>query len=172
MVLLASANLPMGMVAPDFQNLPATDGNNYSLSDFNDKLGLVVIFMCVHCPYVQAIESQIIDIQNQYGDRDLQVIGINANDTVNYPQDDMSGMQARAAEYNYGDIVYLQDESQEVAKAYQATCTPDIYLFDEERELIYHGRIEELPAAIDQLLVEAVPAPDQIPSQGCSIKWK
>jgi peroxiredoxin len=182
MVLLKSLQLPMGTPIIDF-NLPATDGGNYSSADFSDKKALVIIFMCNHCPYVQAVIDRLIAIQAEYAVKGVQLIGINANDTENYPEDSFEAMQECVEERGIN-FPYLHDESQEVAKAYQAQCTPDIYVFDQNRKLAYHGRIDDnwqeedkvtkqdLREALNAIIVgKPIPEPQQ-PSMGCSIKWK
>ncbi len=161
MTLLASKKLPSDFVAPDF-SLKGIDGETYSWASFGDKK-VVIIFMCVHCPYVQAIEDQIIQVQSDFPD--AVVVGINPNDAEMYPEDSFENMGKRAEEMGYN-FLYLRDETQEIARAYEAVCTPDIYVFNAGRSLLYHGRIEEVPLA---LLGDFDGEP--IPSQGCSIKW-
>ncbi|MFH0837890.1 MAG: thioredoxin family protein [Patescibacteria group bacterium] len=182
MVLLKSIQLPMGTPVIDF-SLPATDGKTYSPSDFSGKKILVIIFMCNHCPYVQAVIDRLIAIQADYAEKGVQLIGINANDAENYPEDSFEAMREWVGERGIN-FPYFHDESQEVAKVYQAQCTPDIYVFDQNRKLAYHGRIDdnwqeedkvtkkELRTALDALLAgTSIPEP-QHPSMGCSIKWK
>jgi len=182
MVLLESLQLPMGSDIIDF-SLPATDGKTYSPSDFADKKVLVIIFMCNHCPYVKAIIDRLIKLQTHYKDQGVQLIGINSNEADNYPEDSFSNMKiwVAGADINF---VYLRDEEQVTAKAYKAQCTPDIYVFDQERKLAYHGRLDdnwqepenvqkrELREALDALLAGSPVAEEQHPSMGCSIKWK
>ena len=141
MALLESLQLPLGTPIIDF-SLPATDGETYGPADFADKDVLVVIFMCNHCPYIKAMIDRMIAIQNDYAERGVQLIGINANDAENYPEDSFEAMQAWVEEKGIS-FVYCYDESQQVAKAYQAQCTPDIFVFDKERKLAYHGRIDD-----------------------------
>lgn len=182
MALLESLVLPLGTEIIDFQ-LPATDGKEYSPADFADKKVLVIIFMCNHCPYVKAVIDRLISIQADYAEKGVQLIGINSNDPEDYPEDSFESMQAWVEEKGIN-FVYCQDLSQEVGRAYQAQCTPDIYVFDENRKLAYHGRIDdnwqepekvekhELREALDAL-VAGNPVPEvQNPSMGCSIKWK
>jgi len=182
MTLLESLVLPMGTDIIDF-NLPATDGENYSPADFADKKVLVIIFMCNHCPYVKAVIDRLIAIQADYGDKGVQLIGINANDAEGYPEDSFEAMKEWVKEKGIN-FVYLHDESQKTARAYQAQCTPDIFVFGQSRKLAYHGRIDdnwqvpekvtkkELRAALDALLAGQPVSEDQKPSMGCSIKWK
>ncbi|MBD3360460.1 redoxin domain-containing protein [Candidatus Peregrinibacteria bacterium] len=182
MTLLESKNLPIDTPAPDF-SLEGTDGNIYSLKDFSDKKILVVIFMCNHCPYVQAIWSRLVDLQERFKDRGVQFVGINPNFHPDYPEETMEKMKEYYNRYDMN-FPYLLDESQEVARKYNAQCTPDIYVFDDNRELAYHGRIddswrnegqvakEELADAIEALLADEKPSEVQNPSRGCSIKWR
>ena len=181
MVLLKSLQLPMETDIIDF-SLPATNDKTYSLSDVEDKKALVIIFMCNHCPYVKAIIDRLITLQSEFADSDVQVIGINSNESENYPEDSFESMKewVREAGINF---VYLHDESQEVAKAYKAQCTPDIYVFNENRKLAYHGRLDdnwqepenvkkqELKEALIAILSGKPVATEQNPSMGCSIKW-
>lgn len=182
MTLLESLILPMGSPIIDF-SLPATDGKNYSPSDFEDKEVLVVIFMCNHCPYVKGVIDRLIAIQADYADKSVQLVGINANDAEGYPEDSFEAMKEWVVEKGIN-FVYLRDEDQSVAKAYQAQCTPDIYVFDKSRKLVYHGRIDDnwqdepavtkkdLREALDAILAGSPVPKEQHPSMGCSIKWK
>ncbi len=182
MTLLNSLQLPMGTDIIDFK-LPATDGKEYSPSDFADKKALVVVFMCNHCPYVKAVIDRLISVQADYADKGVQLIGINANDPTEYQEDSFDSMKKWVNEIGIN-FVYCQDESQEVAKAYQAQCTPDIYVFDEQRKLAYHGRIDDswqhpeavqkhdLREALDAIISGKSALEAQNPSMGCSIKWK
>lgn len=182
MTLLKSLQLPLGTDIIDFKLL-ATDGKEYSPSDFADKKALVIVFMCNHCPYVKAVIDRLIDIQADYRDKGVQLIGINANDPSDYPEDSFDSMKLWVADKAIN-FIYCQDESQEVARAYQAQCTPDIYVFDEQRKLVYHGRIDDswqhpeavqkkdLREALDAILSEKSALETQHPSMGCSIKWK
>lgn len=182
MVLLNSKMVPLGTKAIDF-DLPAADGKNYSLNSFKDKKTLVVIFMCNHCPYVIAVLDRIIAIQNDYADRGVQLLGINPNDTVNYPEDSLENMKKMVSEKKIT-FPYLVDESQNIARKYDAVCTPDIYVYGEERTLLYRGRIDDnwqeeskvakkdLREALDAILGGHPVSEEQIPSMGCSIKWK
>ncbi len=169
MTLLHSLPPPLGPPAINF-NLPGTDGKSYSLRNFADKKALVVIFMCNHCPYVKAILDRLIALQNDYGPKGVQLIGINSNDPVEYPDDSVEAMQQAVREKGIN-FPYLVDETQEVAHAYLAQCTPDIYVFDHERKLAYHGRLDD-NAPLDAILTGQKPSEKQAPSMGCSIKWK
>ena len=182
MTLLKSLNLPMGTPIIDF-SLPGTDGKTYSPSDFADKKIFIIIFMCNHCPYVQAIIDRLISLQNDYQGKEVQIIGINSNDAENYPEDSFEAMQSIVKERNIN-FIYLHDESQEVAQAYQAQCTPDIYVFDKNQKLAYHGRLDDnwqnpnqvqkqdLRNALGLILTGQSITEEQYPSMGCSIKWK
>jgi peroxiredoxin len=183
MVLTPSAMIPLGTKAPEF-NLPSVGGENVSLSDFDDKKVLVMVFMCNHCPYVIHILDGFIDLVNDYREKDAAFVGINSNDATTHPEDSFEKMQEYAQQYNYP-FVYAYDESQEVAKAYKAACTPDFYIFDQERKLVYRGQMddsrpgggaevtgEDLRVAIDAVLEDKPVSDDQKPSTGCNIKWK
>ena len=170
MVLLSSKKLGTDFKAIDF-DLMGIDGNRYSLDSFKDKQFLLVVFMCVHCPYVQAIENQLVKLKNDFADKSFEIVGINPNDPVKYIADNLDGMQRRAAEKGYN-FVYLQDDTQEVARAYEAVCTPDIYLFNQDRNLVYHGRIDEVASCLNTLIENKKWDETVVPSQGCSIKWK
>ncbi len=182
MSLTYSQTIPFELPTPDF-SLPGIDGKTYTLADFSDKKILVVIFMCNHCPYVQACWGRLIALQNEFGGRGVQLIGVNANDETNYPDDGFEIMKEFAKKRGHN-FPYLRDESQKVAKAYGAICTPDIFAYDEKRQLAYHGRIDdnwqeptkvtkrELAEALEALLRGEKPNQNQKPSMGCSIKWK
>jgi len=182
MVLLKSdtRTLQKGASAPEF-SLKNVDGNVVSLSDFNGK-ALVVIFGCNHCPYVKPKMDEIAALQNDYLDKDVVVIMINSNDAVNYPDDDFDHMVLLAKEKGYK--YYLYDESQEIAIAYGATCTPDPFVFDKDHKLVFHGRInnqmepsDEVTENTIRIILDKMLAGQEVvdwfvPSQGCSIKWK
>ena len=177
-----NSKLKINDKAPDF-SLPATDGKIYRLNDFRGKKVLVVVFMCNHCPYVQAYISRIKSIQSDFGIKGVQVVGINSNDEVNYPDDGFDKMveMARVKALNF---VYLRDEDQAVANAYGAQCTPEIFAFDGERKLRYHGRIDDnykdeksvqttdLRNAVDAVLHGRKVSFELTPAMGCSIKWR
>jgi len=182
MALLNSLPLPLGSPMIDF-SLPDPFGKLHSTSDYNDRKILVIIFMCNHCPYIQAVQKRLIALQKSFDPQEVQLIGINSNDFTHYPDDSPEAMKKTIADWGIN-FPYLIDEEQEVAKEYQAQCTPDIYVFDQERKLSYHGRIddnwkepssvtkEELKEAIQALLRNEKPTSDQKSSMGCSIKWK
>ena len=178
-----STMLPLGTSAPDFR-LPDPTGKLFSLEDFAGAPALLVVFMCNHCPYVKHVQRIFTEIAQEYQAKGIAVIGINSNDAQNYPDDSPEKMaeEIRNAGYTFP---YLYDESQAVAKAYRAACTPDFFLFDRDRRLAYRGQFDEsrpknglpvtgrdLRAALDAVLGQRpVPTP-QKPSVGCSIKWK
>jgi len=183
MVETRSQMLPLGTKAPDFC-LPDPDGNEYSLEDFSDTPALLVVFMCNHCPYVKHVREKFADLAKEYQDKGVAVVAINSNDVETYPQDAPDKMKAAAEEYGFT-FPYLYDEDQEVAKAYKAACTPDFYVFDENRELFYRGQMddsrpgsdtpvtgEDLREALDAVLAGGEPPETQKPSMGCNIKWK
>lgn len=178
-----STMLDLGTSAPDFR-LPAPSGRAHALADFAASPALLVVFMCNHCPYVKHIRSELAAFARDYQPRGLAVVGINANDAASYPDDSPQKMaeEARSAGYTFP---YLYDESQSVAKAYRAACTPDFFLFDRDRRLVYRGQFDDsrpgnnvpvtgrdLRAAADALLAGRSISPDQKASLGCNIKWK
>ena len=183
MALTPSTMLPLGTAAPDFK-LPDTNGKTVSLADFKDKPALLVIFMCNHCPYVKHIRAGLAQLARDYLPRGAAIVGINANDVANHPDDSPAKMAQEVKSAGYV-FPYLYDESQAVAKAYRAACTPDIFLFDKNRKLVYRGQFDDsrpgngipstgkdLRAALDAVLTgKPVPA-DQKASIGCNIKWK
>lgn len=179
---VSPSELRIGTKAYDF-NLKNVDGKYYSLNDFKDKKVLCIIFMCNHCPYVVAVQQRINQIAKDYADKSFALIGINPNDPVTYPDDSFENMKIRAKEQGYV-FPYIWDETQEIARKYDAICTPDVYLYDENRMLKYRGRIDdnwkdetsvrrkELRMAVDRLLENKDIDFEMVPSMGCSIKWK
>ena len=182
MALTESREIAPGAACPDFR-LPSVDGKVHARDDFRAAPVLVVMFICNHCPYVQAVEDRIVALDREYAPRGVQFVGICANDPTDYPDDRPAELLRRWREKAYG-FPYLIDESQDVARAFGAVCTPDIYVFDRERKLAYHGRLDdnwqrpekverrELAAALDALLAGRRPAPEQHHAIGCSIKWR
>ncbi|MGA3164203.1 MAG: thioredoxin family protein [Verrucomicrobiota bacterium] len=183
MSLTPSTMLPLGTTAPDFR-LPDTNGKTVSPTDFKDKPALLVLFICNHCPYVKHIRAGLAQFARDYLPRGVAIVGINSNDVANYPDDSPAKMkdEVKAAGYLFP---YLYDESQGVAKAYRAACTPDIYLFDKSRKLVYRGQFDDsrpgngmpvtgkdLRAALDAVLEGKPVSPNQKASMGCNIKWK
>ena len=174
--------IDLGSQAPDF-TLKGTDGNKHSLTDLKGENGIAVIFSCNHCPYVKAYEDRMIQLANDYQPKGVPFALINANDPVNYPDDDFQAMAQRAQEKNYP-FPYLQDETQETAQAYGAERTPEVFLFDKHLNLQYHGRIDDnhedpsavaqtyLRDALDALLNNQTPPVRTTDPVGCTIKWK
>ncbi len=183
MALTPSTMVQLGTLAPDF-HLPDTEGTVVSLSDFEGAPALLVMFLCNHCPYVKHVRAGLAQMTSDYAAKGVSIVGISSNDVRNYPADSPAKMKQEKAEAGYI-FPYLYDESQEVAKAYDAACTPDFFLFDRERRLVYRGQMDDsrpgtaipvtgtdLRRAMDALLAgKAVPS-DQKPSVGCNIKWK
>ena len=183
MVRTASTMLALGTRAPNFK-LRNVDGQMVALSDFQDKKALVVIFMCNHCPYVKHVAPELTRLSNEYVAKGVGFVGINSNDATAYPDDGPEPMQAEAIAQGYR-FPYLFDGDQSVAMAYQAACTPDIFVFDSQMQLTYRGQLDDsrpksdrpltgkdLRAALDSLLSNQPVSADQRPSIGCNIKWK
>ena len=180
MALTESTMVSLGSKAPYF-SLPDTDGNNLSIENFSKEI-LVVIFTCNHCPYAKAVEDRLIKLANRYNSK-VDFVLISSNDAENYPEDSPEKMAEQAESKSYP-FPYLFDETQEIAKAYSAVCTPDIFLYNNDRELEYRGRLddnwkepekvsrEELKMAIEIVLKGEEIDFTQIPSMGCNIKWK
>ena len=177
--------MPLGTTAPDFDLLDTVTGSNKSLQELKGEEGTVVIFMCNHCPYVIHVKDQLIDIAKSYAPKGIQTIAISSNEIEHYPQDAPDKMKGLMAQWGHPFAAYLYDESQEAAKAYQAACTPDIYLLDANLACVYRGRLdgstpkndvpstgEDLRNALDCLLAGKPISAAQIPSVGCNIKWK
>lgn len=179
-----STMLALGTTAPDFSLPDAVTGRTVSLSDFADAPALLVMFICNHCPFVKHIRHKLAQLARDYQNRGVAIVAINANDAQQYPDDSPEKMKQEAQDAGYS-FPYLFDESQEVAKAYQAACTPDFFLFDRNRTLVYRGQLDDsrpgnnvpvtgqdLRAALDAVLAgDPVPS-EQKPSIGCNIKWK
>jgi peroxiredoxin len=175
--------LPLGTLAPDFR-LPDFNGRTVSLAGYRNSPALLVIFMCNHCPYVKHIRQGLAQLGRDYLPQGVAMIGINSNDVANYPADSPGRMREEAQSAGYI-FPYLYDETQNVAKAYRAACTPDIFLFDKTQKLVYRGQFDDsrpgnsapvtgkdLRAALDAVLANKPVAADQKPSIGCNIKWK
>jgi peroxiredoxin len=176
--------MPLGTVAPDFTLTDSVTNNPYSLSDVRGEKGTVVMFICNHCPFVIHVNEEIVRIANDYRVTGFGFVAISSNDIVNYPQDAPKYMWETARKNNYP-FPYLFDETQEVAKAYDAACTPDFYVFDAEQKLVYRGQLDnsrpgngipvngrDLREALDNILNNNPQRTDQKPSIGCNIKWK
>ncbi len=176
--------MSLGTKAPEFKLTDSVSGQPVSIGDFDDKSAMLVMFICNHCPYVQHVRGELSRLGTDYQDSDLAIVAISSNDAEGYPSDSPEAMKAEAETYGYV-FPYLYDEDQSVAVSYAAMCTPDFFLFDDDRSLVYRGRLdgsrpgtdvpvtgEDLRAAIEATLAgEPVPA-EQHPSMGCSIKWK
>jgi len=183
MAATPSTMAPLGMQAPDF-SLPDVDGDLHSLADFDGSEALLVAFICPHCPFVVHVRRAFGAFAKEYAEKGLAVVAVMANDLAQYPQDGPEGMRKEASEGEYT-FPYLLDERQEVAKAYRAACTPDFFLFDAERRLVYRGQFdgsrpgndvpvtgEDLRAAVDAVLGGGSVPEEQRSSIGCNIKWK
>ena len=182
--------LAIGTTAPDFALPDVTDGRIVALADFSEKKALLVMFLCAHCPYVVHVQPELARIARDYADASVALVAITANDAAQYPQDAPAptAAMARAAGFTFP---FLYDETQAVAKAYSAACTPDFFLFDSARRLVYRGQLDssrpgrgperpgsgalngaDLRAALDAVLAGQPVSPEQRPSIGCNIKWK
>lgn len=179
----ASTMLPLGTKAMDF-SLPDARGRIVSLSDFSEAKALVVVFMCNHCPFVKHVIDGFVDLVKDYQDKGAAFIAINANDVETHPDDRPERMVEFARNKGFT-FPYLYDETQEVAKTYHAACTPDFFVFDGDRDLIYRGQMDDsrpggrnpvtgadLRAALDAALEDRPVSIEQRPSMGCNIKWK
>lgn len=184
MALTESNMLDLGTTAPDFTLPDTISDKNISYTDIKGKHATLVMFICNHCPYVIHINDELVQLANDYSEKGVGFVAISSNDVENYPQDGPLKMKEHAAECKYP-FPYLYDESQEIAKAYDAACTPDFYLFDESSILKYRGQLcasrpgssvpvtgEDLRKAIDLVLQGSELSPVQKPSAGCNIKWK
>jgi peroxiredoxin len=183
MALTSSTMLPLGTTAPDF-TLRDTNEKTVSFVNFKDKPALLVLFICNHCPYVKHIRAGLAQLARDYLPRGVGIVGINSNDVANYSDDSPAKMKEEAESAAYL-FPYLYDETQAVAKAYRAACTPDIFLFDRGRRLVYRGQFDasrpgngipvtgkDLRAALDAVLAGKTTSEFQAPSMGCNIKWK
>ena len=180
MALTFTPQAEFGDACPDF-HLPGVDGKKHSLKEFSNGHALVVMFICNHCPYVQAVEERLIQLGHDLKKWDVNVVAICSNDAQSHPEDSFENMQKRAKEKNYS-FIYLHDETQEVAKTFGAVCTPDFFVYDKRLKLAYRGRLDyswKDPSRVSKrelyeavlLLEKEMPLTDQTPSMGCSIKW-
>ena len=182
MALTPSTMLPLGSAAPDF-SLPNVDGTTVSLADFADAPALVVAFICNHCPFVKHLADELASFGNEYTQKGVAVVAISSNNVATHPDDSPEKMKQEAENRGY-QFPYLYDETQAVAKAYRAACTPDFYVFDGDKKLAYRGQFdatrpdsgstatgEDLRAAVDAVLAGNAPTEEQHPSIGCNIKW-
>lgn len=176
--------LPLGTIAPDFNLLDTVSGKILSLQNLKGKNATVIMFICNHCPFVIHVNPEMVSISNAYAEKGISFIAISSNDVINYPQDSPEKMKVHAKTEAYP-FPYLYDETQDIAKAYDAACTPDIYVFDADLKLNYRGQIDDsrpgngLPVtgkdlryALDCLLENKENTQTQKPSIGCNIKWK
>jgi len=179
-----SMMLPLGTEAPDFALPDVRTGDTTKLADLTGSDALLVMFICRHCPYVQHVRDGIAAIGRDYAGTGLAIVAISSNDPDAYPEDAPESLAEDARMSGYA-FPYLFDETQEIAKAYHAACTPDFFLFDRERRLVYRGQLDDsrprndlpvtgrdLRAAIDATLAGGTVSDDQVPSVGCSIKWR
>lgn len=184
MALTESTMLELGTTAPEFALTDVVSGKTVKRDDFRGKKALLVLFICAHCPYVKHIEKGLAALGKDYAGKALGIAAISSNDAENFPQDNPAGLKRQAETLGFT-FPYLYDETQAVAKAYKAACTPDIFLFDGEFRLVYRGQFdssrpgngvavtgEDLRAAIDAVLAGKPVGGDQRPSIGCNIKWK
>jgi len=184
MALTESTILELGTIAPDFALTDVVSGNTVRRDDFRGKQGLLVLFICAHCPYVKHIEKSLGKLSADFAGKSIGIVAISSNDATTHPADGPEGLKQQAKSNGFM-FPYLYDESQAVAKAYNAACTPDPYLFDKDFKLVYHGQFDDsrpsngvpvtgkdLRSAMDAVLAGKPVVADQKPSIGCNIKWK
>ena len=184
MALTPSTMLPLGTTAPDFLLPDTVSGRNYSYAELAGAQGTLILFICNHCPYVVHINEQLVALGNDYADSGIGIAAISSNDAQSHPADAPDKMKQQAERLGYA-FPYLYDESQDVARAYQAACTPDFFLFDGDAKLVYRGRLDDstpgsgkpvtgadLRAAMDAVLAGKAVAGEQVPSMGCNIKFR
>lgn len=184
MALTPSTMLALDTKAPDFQLLDVVSNEIISLATFADKKALLVMFICRHCPFVKHIQNELAQLGKDYQNQSLGIVSISTNDAKNYPDDAPDKLKNMALEFGFA-FPFCYDETQEVAKAYTAACTPDFFLFDQNRKLVYRGQLDDsrpsngipvtgkdLRAAVDAVLNNQLVSQDQKPSVGCNIKWK
>lgn len=184
MSLTPSIMLPLGTKAPDFKLPNVVSGEMISLSSFKDKKALLIMFICRHCPYVQHVKRELARIGEDYKEKDVGVVAVSANDADNYPGDAPDQLKEMAEELHFT-FPFCYDKTQETAKAYKAACTPDFFLFDKERKLVYRGQLDDsrpgnnkpvtgkdLRDSLDASLADQQVSQVQKPSIGCNIKWK
>lgn len=184
MALTPSTMASLGTNAPDFSLPDVVSGKKFSLSNLKDAKALLVMFICRHCPYVQHVKHELAKMGKDYAAKGLGIVAVSSNDAAHYPEDSSKNLKAMAEELKLN-FPYLYDETQSVAKAYTAACTPDFFLYDAERKLVYRGQLDDsrpgngrpvtgrdLRAALDAVLAGKPVGKDQKPSVGCNIKWK
>ena len=184
-MLTKSTMTSLGTKAPDFSLPDVVTGKKISLADFTEKKAFVVMFICAHCPYVKHVEKELAQLGQNYQNKNVGIVAISANDAETHPEDGPEELKQQATDLGFP-FPYLYDQSQKVAKAYQAACTPDFFVFNEQRELVYRGQLDgsrpenfsvktngvDLRAAIDSVLSDQPISENQKPSMGCNIKWK
>jgi len=183
MVMVESTMLSLGTPAPDFSLPDVVPGDTVTLDTFADSQGLLVMFICVHCPFVKHVQEELARIGNDYGSKGLGIVAISANSLQTHPQDGPENLKAQAQELGFN-FPYCFDETQETAKRYTAACTPDFFVFDKDKKLVYRGQLDDsrpsngvpvtgtdLRAALDAVLAAESPTTEQKPSVGCNIKW-
>lgn len=184
MALTPSEMIPLGSVASDFKLPNATDSQIYTLQEIKGEKATVIMFICNHCPYVKHVLPQLIELTKDYKDKGIAFIGINSNDAISYPEDSFESMKEEVLKHQIP-FLYLYDESQETAKAYQAACTPDFYIFNNKLKLVYRGQLDDsrpgnkIPCtgnsirnALTSILNNEPVSKLQRPGIGCNIKWK
>lgn len=184
MAATESNMLPLGTLAPDFSLPDTVSGDEIALADIQSDKATVIMFICNHCPYVQHVNKELVKLAGDYQTQGVSFVAISSNDVEAYPEDSPERMKEAAAELGYP-FPYLYDEDQSVARAYQAACTPDFYVFDDQMKLAYRGQLdgsrprsdvpltgEDVRAALDAILAGKPVPPEQRPSIGCNIKWK
>jgi peroxiredoxin len=184
MALTPSNMLALGTTAPAFTLPDVISGRETTLNDVIGAKGVMIMFICNHCPYVKHVQEQIVELSQDYHNKGIGIVAISSNDVEAYPEDSPEAMREEAKKWQYS-FPYLYDESQEVARAYDAACTPDFYLFNNNLELVYRGQLDDsrpgnsipvsgssLRAAMDDLINGNPVSTEQVPSIGCNIKWK
>ncbi len=184
MALTPSTMIPLGTEAPDFSLPDVVSGKKVSLSDFGKRKVFLIMFISRHCPYVQHIKEELTQLGCDYESKDIGIVAVSSNDAKNYPDDAPKNLKSMAIEQGFK-FPFCYDETQETAKAYSAACTPDFFLFDGKRRLVYRGQLDDsrpgngkpvtgrdLRAAIDAVLLNRVVNSNQKPSIGCNVKWK
>jgi peroxiredoxin len=179
-----SAMLPLGTRVPDFQLTDVTSGQQINVDTFHNAKALLVMFICRHCPYVKHVQNQLAEIGRDYVNKSVGIVAISSNDAAAYPDDSPEGLRLQATDLGFT-FPYCYDDTQQVARSFNAVATPEFYVFDQKRELVYRGQLDEsrrhtpipvsgahVRAALDAILSGRVIDPDQRPSIGCSIKWR
>lgn len=184
MALTPSRMLPLGTKAPAFELIDSISGKKMSLEELKSPIATVIMFICNHCPFVKHIQTQLVELVKKYQAKNISFIAINSNDVDAYPEDAPEKMREIAKKFDFT-FPYLFDETQQVAKAYEAACTPDFYIFDRDLKCVYRGQFDDsrpgnaipvtgnsLQAALENILAGKAVDPNQKPSMGCNIKWR